>query len=112
MEDRRTEIFNALDGITGIEVFEEFPEEVTTPLTEPIVLYSLEANVPQYTLDKQIAKQDVTVKVDIYANDSIEVESVLEDVEAAMRNIEYLLSFNADLPDPNGYFHITTQFIY
>lgn len=114
----KTTIYNKLKEITSIEVNEgtravsvvqERPEEIV--LDEVLmVTFRINGNVPKYTLSKEVAKQDINVAVDIWAMSSIESGLLLIAVEEKMRELDYLLTFNMDIPDPKGYSRITTQF--
>jgi thioredoxin-like negative regulator of GroEL len=109
MQSLDIEIYTILNEIGGFTVYYESPEVIEV---FPTVTYIVENNVPQYNLDKDIIKQDVSVKVDIWAETREEAQDILISIEAAMREANYLLAFNQALVDPDGGSHVTTQFIY
>lgn len=68
----------------------------------PTITFSVGDNVPRYTLNKEISASDIEIVVDIWANDSVSASSVAKKVELAMREIDYLLTYSADIPFPEG----------
>lgn len=114
----KSTIYNKLKEITSIEVNEgaravsvvqERPDEIVLD-NLLMITFRINSNVPKYTLEKEVAKQDIEVAIDIWALSSIESGLLLIAVEEKMRELDYLLTFNMDIPDPKGYSHITTQF--
>lgn len=77
----------------------------------PAVTFRIGDNVPQYDLDKEILGSNIEVVVDVFANDSVKASSVAKEVEIAMRSIDYLLTYLADVPSPEGsLYHINMRF--
>lgn len=92
-----------------VKVFQERPDEIIVDDFR-VITFRISSNVPKYQLDKEIAKQDIQVSIDLWALSSIESGLLLVAVEEKMRELDYLLTFNMDVADPKGYSHITTQF--
>lgn len=77
----------------------------------PAITFRIDNNSVNLDLDNEIASQDVTVNVDIFADDSVTASTVLTKVEVAMRKIGYRMSYSADIPQPEGaMFHINATF--
>lgn len=109
MTNYRTTIYNKLSEITTATVYQSRPEVIENL---PAVTFDIQSNVPKYNLDSEIAIQDVTVKIDIWADSSGEAETLLGSVETKMRALKYRLTSNFDVPDPDGICHLATQFTY
>jgi hypothetical protein len=77
----------------------------------PAITFRLGDNSPRYTLDNQIAAQDVEVIVDVFADDSVTLSRIVGEVESAMREIFYRLSYQTDVPSPKGaLYHANCRF--
>jgi hypothetical protein len=85
---------------TRPEVLKEFP----------CITFSIAENTPEYTLEKEIGYQEIVVAIDIYAKTSIESGSLLATLVEDMISEGYRMTFCSDIPDPDGYSHITTRF--
>lgn len=109
MTDPKETIYNKLSEVTGANVYQTRPEVIENL---PAVTFNIQSNVPKYNLDKEIAKQDIVVKVDLWGNTSNDTAALLVQVEALMLELDYRLTFNQDLVDPSGISHLTTQFTY
>jgi hypothetical protein len=92
-----------------VSVFQEQPDEIVDD-DLLCVTFSVSSNVPGYGFDGLIALQDIVIKIDVWALNSIESGLLLAAVEGKMREIGYRMVFNSDVADPKGYSHITTQF--
>ncbi len=77
----------------------------------PAITFRIGDNTPRYDLDKEITAQDIEVIVDVFADDSVTLSRITSEVEAAMREIDYLLTFSTDVPSPEGaLFHANCRF--
>ncbi len=77
----------------------------------PAITFNIGDNVPTYDLEKDIAKFDVEMNVDVWADDSVTASRVAKEVESAMRGIDYLMNYLADIPRPEGaLYHIAMRF--
>lgn len=77
----------------------------------PAITFYVGDNSPSYTLDNEIGVSNVQMIVDVWADDSVTASSVVEEVESAMREIGYLLSYSADVPTPEGaLYHVNLRF--
>ncbi len=90
-------------------VFQDRPEVLEQM---PCIAFSISSNIPQYDLDSDIGTQNINVNVDIFAKTSTESGDIFKLVELKMREIKYLCTLNADVPDPEGYSHLRLQFTY
>ncbi|MBR3169200.1 hypothetical protein IKF23_02050 [Candidatus Saccharibacteria bacterium] len=74
--------------------------------------YRIDGNATDYDLGNDIASQEITVTVDIWANDSVTASSILAEAEAKMRELKYRLNTSLDVPSPEGaLYHINATFI-
>jgi len=101
----KEDIYNAL-SVLEAEVYQARPEVLNT---FPCLTFHILDNVPEYTIDKEIGFQEIVVAVDIYARTSEETSGLLEDVEVALRELDYRLTFSMDIPE-DGLSHITSRF--
>jgi len=107
MELPKAEIFSALAAL-GYECRQGSQAVFANP---PAITFYVANNSVDLDLDNEISSQEVTVVVDIFADDSPTASRILSEVEIAMRNLGYRLSFSADVPSPEGaLYHITTRF--
>lgn len=106
-------IYSKLSELTtpfpDLAVYQDRPEVLEEA---QVLTFRIQSNVPEYDLGFEIAIQDITVAVDIWANTSIETGQILIATESKMKEIGYRLGFATDVPDPDLKSHITTQFIY
>ena len=80
--------------------------------TVPAITYKISGNSPEYCLDKELAKQDVTVTLDIWTNDTETGSQILAEAEAKMMSIDYRLKTSLDVPAPQGTLaHINATFV-
>lgn len=109
MFNPKTEIFQALSAISlDYTVMQGTQAEFNST---PAITYWIGDNSPEYDLSKAIAKQDIEVVVDVFADDSITVSRIVGEVEAAMREIDYLLTTSTDVPNPEGaLYHANLRF--
>lgn len=107
MYNPKTEVYNKLKalGYTCIQGNQATFTQV------PAITFNVADNVPRYGIDKEISSSEVEIIVDIWTNDSVTGSSVAQQVEAAMREIDYLLTYSADIPYPEGsLYHIQMRF--
>lgn len=102
----KTDIVTILKQLNA-EVYQIRPEVLEV---FPCVTYYIADNRPELVLEKEIGYQEIKVVIDIYANTSVEAGDLLTDLEEKMRAEDYRLDYSADVPDPDGYAHITTRF--
>ena len=81
-------------------------------LTElPAIIFKCANNAINPDLDNNIATQDITIIIDIYAKTSSECTSVFEQVELIMRNNLYHATFSSDeVPARPGMSRINARF--
>ena len=78
----------------------------------PALTYRIDGNAADYDLGNDIASQEITVTVDIWANDSVTASSILAEAEAKMRELKYRLNTSLDVPSPEGaLYHINATFV-
>lgn len=111
MSDIKTEVFGILEtlSVSGLdlnvyqvrpEVLEEFPTLTFEVLQER----------PEYSTDKEIGFQDVSVQIDIYTRSSKDATIVLTELEKLMRQHDYRLTSSINIPETEQYAHKVTIF--
>lgn len=77
----------------------------------PLITFNVISNIPQYALDCDVLSQDVSVSIDLWAEDSEELTNMLSEVESCMRSILYILEFSSEVPNVDkNILHYTTRF--
>ena len=76
----------------------------------PAVIFNVGNNAITADLDGTIASQDIEIKVDVWAEDSITASLVLSQVEEIMRSNKYIMSFSNDVPNAGNLYHIANRF--
>ena len=76
----------------------------------PAVIFNVGNNAITTDLDGTIASQDIEIKVDVWAEDSITASLVLSQVEEIMRSNKYIMSFSNDVPNAGNLYHIANRF--
>ena len=105
----KSDIFSQLNDLKTINyVVTQSSQNIFNHL--PTVTFRVGNNRVNLHLNGDINYQDIEIILDIWALDSVTASNVLKDVEQIMRCNYYTLVFSADLPDPNGLFHINTRF--
>lgn len=115
MQSYRELIYGILNGLTypdgfpSVQVYAERPEVLES---FPCITYNVSSNIPQYDLDKVLSKQDVIVVVDVWTDTSLEGDTIVSLIEAAMKAQNFLMTFCSDIIDPSGGSHISLRFNY
>ncbi len=92
----------------GYETKQSSQDSVTKA---PAITFRIDDNTPRYGLGNEIVAQDIVATVDIWSTGSVEVSAILTKVEEAMRQINYRMTYSADIPRPTGaLFHIQCRF--
>ena len=77
----------------------------------PAITFYISDNNPQYSLEKNIMGNFIEITVDVWGDDSVTTSRVAQETEQAMRGIDYLLTYLADIPRPEGaLYHIQMRF--
>lgn len=77
----------------------------------PAITFEILDNNVSLFLDNTISKQDISVKIDIWSESSVEASKMLSKVEEKMRMNYYRLTFSGDIPNVDKQiFHISTRF--
>ena len=76
----------------------------------PAIIFSVGNNGVSVDLDGDIARQDVEMQIDIWAEDSVTASTVLSQVEEIMRSNFYIMSFSNDVPNVSNLYHIVNRF--
>lgn len=76
----------------------------------PYITFNVTGNDINTFLDNSIAYQDITVQVDIWADDSPSASNLLSQVEEKMRNNFYSMIYSSDVPNVGNVFHIVSRF--
>lgn len=107
MYEPKKDIYEILSGIDGVVVYQQRPEVLKE---FPCITFYVAENTPTYELQKVIGYQRIEVVVDIYANTSSQTGELLSTVVGVMLENSMRMVFSSDVPDPNGYSHVTTRF--
>jgi len=107
MYEPKQNIYDILSGIGDTVVYQQRPEILKEM---PCITFYIAENTPTYELGKEIGYQRIEVVIDIYDNTSSGTGALLSSVVDTMLENNYRLVFSSDVPDPNGYSHITTRF--
>jgi hypothetical protein len=108
------ENLNEIDFSTlgdGIEVFVSL-DRPKVIARFPSITFSVGLNVPNYDLDNEIRGQNIDINLDIWTEESPQAGKILKLVEKKLRTLGYQCTFNRDILDPSGKFHLTTVFTY
>lgn len=108
MEEKRKLIYDTLK-LAGYLIYQERPETIEV---FPCITFYISSNIPSVSLIKEVLIQHVEVVVDIWAVDSATTGAMLREIEAKMRNVNFILTFNTDILDDDGYSHLSTRFTY
>ena len=76
----------------------------------PAIIFSVGNNGVSVDLDGDIARQDVEMQIDIWAEDSVTASTVLSQVEEIMRSNFYIMSFSNDVPNVSNLYHTVCRF--
>lgn len=76
----------------------------------PAIIFSVGNNSVSADLDGEISSQDIEIKIDIWAEDSITASTVLSQVEELMRSNLYIMSFSNDVPNVSNLKHVASRF--
>ncbi len=107
MDDKRTQVYNIISSLDGVNVYADRPEVLED---FPTVTYVFDDDTPLYDLDKNIYKQDTIVVIDIYTEDPISGDAITKELIERLKFINCLCKFKHDVSDPSGIHHITTRF--
>lgn len=83
-------------GIAGLKVYQAFPEVFDTL---PCITFSVNNNVVEQDLSKNILYQDITFTIDIWGTSSSQCSDVLDKMESLLRQNNYKLTYSADVPN-------------
>ena len=109
MYNPKPEIYSKLCEIKGIAVSQS-SQNIFNQV--PAVTYRIDGNAAEYYLENNIASQEITCTIDIFADDSVTASSILVEVEAKMRELKYRLNTSLDVPSPEGaLYHINATFV-
>lgn len=77
----------------------------------PAITFTIGDKSARYELDNTPSAYDVETVVDVWANDSVTTSRIADEVEVAMRGIDYRLTYSADVAAPEGtLFHTNLRF--
>lgn len=107
MYEPKKDIYDILSAIGDTVVYQQRPEVLKEM---PCITFYIAENTPTYELESEIGYQSIEVVIDIYGNTSSQTGALLSSVESTMLSNGYRLVFSSDVPDPNGYSHITTRY--
>ena len=102
----KTDVYNSLKALP-YHVSQTQPA-IFTDL--PAIIFSVGNNAVSTDLDGEISSQDIEIKIDIWAGDSVTASTVLSQVEELMRSNLYIMSFSNDVPNADNLYHIVCRF--
>ena len=111
--DPTEDVYRILTGITGITVLEPRSTlEVESLYTSdtPIVIPVDSNNMPSYSLDSQITKQDVEITIDIYARTPAISRQTLQTIESTMRANDFMLNYSRTVSNVDDISHKQAYF--
>ena len=76
----------------------------------PAIIFSVGNNGVSADLDGEISSQDIEIRIDIWAEDSVEASTILSQVEELMRSNLYIMSFSNDVPNVSNLYHTVCRF--
>ena len=76
----------------------------------PYLTFAIVDNYTNVDLDNTILSQDIEVKIDIWAESSVEASQLLSSLEEVMRGDNWRLVYSADVPNIGDIFHTVTRF--
>lgn len=103
----KSDIYSALNSITGVKVLQG---SQATVATVPSITFFISDNATELDLSNKIASQAVEVTIDIWASNSANADTLLAQVETNMRALGYRLDYSTDVPDPDNICHINSRF--
>ncbi len=107
MYEPKSEVYKALKSLDYDVVHANSAEFSKLPL----ITFNVASNIPQYALDCDVLSQDVSVSVDLWAENSEELTKMLSEVESCMRSILYILEFSSEVPNVDKtILHYSTRF--
>jgi hypothetical protein len=106
MNEPKSDIYTILSGISGATTYQMRPGVMKDI---PCYIYQITGNTPTYSLEGEIEYQDISVSIDIYANNSKESGSLLTTLVETMIDSGYRMIYASDIPDDN-LSHIATEF--
>jgi hypothetical protein len=94
-------------SIGEVEVLQRSQDELPAI---PCIVFNVSNNSATLELSKDIAFQKIEVTIDFFGNDDSETTAMLQEAEEELRSNGYVMTFCSDVPDPDGYSHISTRF--
>lgn len=92
---------------TGATVYQVRPKEITV---FPCITFQIANNTVNADLNKEIGYQNIDINIDFWAKTSDVCSNLFAMTEEILRGGGYLLSSSLDVPDPEGYYHISARF--
>lgn len=95
-------------GIDGLKVYQTFPDVFESL---PTITFSVNNNMVEQDLSKNILYQDITFTIDIWGDTSSQCSDVLDKMESLLRDNNYKLTYSADVPNTDkNVRHIANRF--
>ena len=104
----KTEIYNSLKNINKDYFVAQYQPPTFNKV--PAIIFRVGDNAINTDLDNTIASQEIEIIIDLYAMDSITASNVLNEVESALRSLEYRLTYCSDVPNAGNLHHINGRF--
>lgn len=107
----KNDLYAILSGVEysigDVEVLQRTQDQLSVI---PCITFYTSDNSAILELSKEIAHQEIEVTIDFFGNSSIETGAMLSEADEALREGGYALTFSTDLPDPDGFHHISTRY--
>lgn len=103
----KEEIFTALNALGYYCALNS--EAVSSQV--PAITFTISDSTPRYGLDRSEITAEVVATVDLWADENETLATMADEVEEAMRKINYLCTWSSDIPNPEGsYYHYQLRF--
>lgn len=103
----KQDLYDLLSTVENVVVYQNRPEKLKE---FPCICFSLTNISGTLELNKEIGYQEIEVTIDVFAKSSGETSSLLASLDEKLRTVGWILNTANDVPDPDGYSHITTTY--
>lgn len=109
MDTIKATVYSTLNSISNVAVSQGSQAVVNS---FPAITFNLSDNQNTVSVDGELLSQQAEIVVDIWAKSSTACSNTMSKAEAKLRTIGYVMTYAADIPDPDdSVFHISTRFI-
>ena len=108
MKDVKQDIV-AILGVLGIPVLQS---RQNTIADFPSITFMVTDNRPTYTLEPEIALQEILVELNLWDTSSVDNSTRMATVEGLMRENGFMLEYSSDVDDEDNISHYVMKFNY